>query len=403
MDPIRNPYVPGAGTPPPELTGRDAILDRARITLARTKLGRFSKSFIAVGLRGVGKTVLLSRIKRLAEETEYRTCAIEAHDQKPLPDLLVPHLRRTLLELDRLGALDEKVKRGLRVLKSFMSALTVKVGDAELRLDIDGEVGSADSGDIENDLPDLLVAVGRAAASRGTAIALLIDEIQYLSEKDMSALIMGLHRVAQDSLPIVMIGAGLPQVVGLTGRSKSYAERLFDFPPVDALEPPDAKLALTEPARQELVTFSAAALDRIVSLTKGYPYFLQEWGYHTWNHASRSPITEGDVDGASPAALRALDESFFRVRLDRLTPRERDYLRAMAELGGGPHRSGDVAQVLGINVTTAGPLRAGLIVKGMIFSPAHGDTAFTVPLFDEFMRRTIPDLPPRPRRTAARE
>ena len=403
MDPIRNPYVPGAGTPPPELTGRDLLLDRARITLARTKLGRFSKSFIAVGLRGVGKTVLLSRIRELAKELDYRTCAIEAHDQKPLPDLLVPHLRRTLLELDRLGALDERVKRGLRVLKSFMSALTVKLGDAELRLDIDGETGSADSGDIEADLPDLFVAIGRAAASRKTAVVLLVDEIQYLSERDMSALIMSLHQVAQEQLPIVMIGAGLPQVVGLTGRSKSYAERLFDFPRINALDPQDAKLALTEPARQERVAFSSGALDRIVALTKGYPYFVQEWGYHTWNYANRSPITESDVDGASPAVLRALDESFFRVRLDRLTPRERDYLRVMAEMGGGPHRSGDVAALLGISVTSAGPLRAGLINKGMIYSPAHGDTAFTVPLFDEFMRRTIPDPPARAHRTATRE
>lgn len=268
---------------------------------------------------------------------------------------------------------------------------------------IDGETGSADSGDIEADLPDLLVAIGRAAASRKTAIVLLIDEIQYLSEKDMSALIMGLHQIAQERLPLVMIGAGLPQVVGLTGRSKSYAERLFDFPRVNALDPPDAKLALTEPARQEQVIFSEGALDRIVSLTQGYPYFVQEWGYHSWNYANHSPITAGDVDGASPAAFRALDESFFRVRLDRLTPRERDYLRAMAELGGGPHRSGDVAALLGIAVTSAAPLRAGLINKGMIYSPAHGDTAFTVPLFDEFMRRIVPDPPARARRTATRE
>lgn len=393
MDPIRNPFVPGAGTPPPELTGRGELLDRARITLARIKLGRSAKSFIAVGLRGVGKTVLLSRIRRIAEETDYKVCAIEAHEQKPLAELLVPHLRRVLLELDRLGALSEQVKRGLRVLKSFMSSVKLSYGGAELALDIDGEAGSADSGDLEADLPELLAAVGRAAASRNTAVALVIDELQYLSEKDMSALIMGLHRAAQDGLPLVMVGAGLPQVVGLTGRSKSYAERLFDFPSVDALQPSDAARALAEPAKTEHVAFSAAALDRIVAVTRGYPYFLQEWGYHTWNRADASPIDEADVEAASPAALRALDESFFRVRLDRLTPRERDYLRAMAELGPGPHRSGDISEALGISVTSAGPLRSGLIGKGMIYSPAHGDTAFTVPLFDEFMRRIIPDPP----------
>lgn len=398
MDPIRNPYVPGAGTPPPELTGREALLDRARVTLARIKLGRASKSFIAVGLRGVGKTVLLSRIRQLADDAGFRVCTVEAHEQKALPELLVPPLRRVLLELDRLGALSEQVKRGLRVLKSFMSAVRIKYADAELALDIDGERGSADSGDLEADLPELFVAVGRAAAARGTGVALIIDEIQYLSERDMSALIMGLHRVVQDGLPLVMVAAGLPQVVGLSGRSKSYAERLFDFPVVDALAPDDAARALAGPAREQGVTFDPAALDRILQVTKGYPYFLQEWGYHTWNAATATPITEQDVVTATPRAARALDESFFRVRLDRLTPRERSYLRVMAELGPGPHRSGDVAERLGISATAAGPLRSGLIAKGMIYSPAHGDTAFTVPLFDDFMRRIMPMpvIKPRP-------
>ena len=395
MDPIRNPYVPGAGTPPPELTGRGELLERARITLARLKLGRSSKSFIAVGLRGVGKTVLLSRVRHMAEESGYRTCSIEAHEHKGLPELLLPHLRRVLLELDRLGALSEHVKRGLRVLKSFMSAAKLKYGDLELALDIDGEQGAADSGDLEADLPELFVALGRAAAARGTCVILLIDELQYLSEKHMSALIMGLHRAAQDVLPLLLVGAGLPQVVGLTGRSKSYAERLFDFPTVDALTPEDASRALSEPAKDEGVYYDSEAMVRIFDVTRGYPYFLQEWGYHTWNKAASSPITVADVEAASPVALHALDESFFRVRLDRLTPRERDYLRAMAELGPGPHRSGDISDALGISVTSAGPLRSGLIGKGMIFSPAHGDTAFTVPLFDQFMRRTIPIAPAR--------
>ncbi len=399
MDPVRNPYVPGAGTQPPELTGREALLDRARVTLARVKLGRASKSFVAVGLRGVGKTVLLSRIRQLADEAGYRVCAVEAHEHKALPDLLVPPLRRVLLELDRLGALSEQVKRGLRVLKSFMSGVKIKYADAELALDIDGERGAADSGDLEADLPELFVAVARAAAARGTAVALIIDEIQYLSERDMSALIMGLHRVVQDGLPLVMVAAGLPQVVGLSGRSKSYAERLFDFPSVDALAPGDAARALADPARDEGVAFDPAALEHILQVTRCYPYFLQEWGYHTWNVASATPITRQDVITATPRAMRALDESFFRVRLDRLTPREKDYLRVMAELGPGPHRSGDVADRLGISATAAGPLRGGLIGKGMIYSPAHGDTAFTVPLFDDFMRRTMPLPPPKPPRT----
>ncbi|HTR17151.1 MAG TPA: ATP-binding protein [Acetobacteraceae bacterium] len=390
MDPVRNPYVPGAGAPPPELTGREGLLEQARVTLERVRRGKPAKSFIAVGLRGVGKTVLLNRVRRVAETAEYRVSMIEAHEQKRLPELLVPHLRRQLLELDRLGALNEHVKRALRVLSSFMSGLKLRYGDAELALDIDPERGAADSGDIEADLPELLAATGRAAAARGTALALLIDEIQYLSEPDMSALIMSLHRTMQDSLPVVMIAAGLPQVVGLSGRSKSYAERLFDFPAVSALGEADAIRALAAPAAEEGVQYEDAALREIVAITRGYPYFLQEWGYHAWNSAAASPITRADVETATAAALRRLDESFFRVRFDRLTPREKDYLRAMAALGAGPHRSGDIADRLGVSVQSVGPLRSGLIGKGMIYSPAHGETAFTVPLFDEYLHRIMP-------------
>lgn len=398
MDPVRNPYVPGAGTPPPELTGRSALLERARVALARVKLGRASKSFIAVGLRGVGKTVFLSRVKQLALDAEYRVCAVEASEHKTLAELLVPPLRRVLLDLDRLGALSEQVKRGLRVLKSFMSVVKIKYADAELALDIEGERGTADSGDLEADLPELFIAVAKAAADRGTAVAVIVDEIQYLSERDLGALIMSLHRINQDGLPLILMGAGLPQVVGLSGRSKSYAERLFDFPVVDALLPEDAARALADPAREEGVAYAPGALDRILEQTRGYPYFLQEWGYHTWNAAAASPITADDVATATPRAVSALDESFFRVRLDRLTPREKDYLRVMAELGPGPHRSGDVADRLGISVTGASPLRNGLIAKGMIYGPAHGDVAFTVPLFDDFMRRTMALPPPKPPR-----
>lgn len=397
MDPVRNPYAPGAGSPPPELAGRDALLDQARLTLDRVRLGRSAKSFIGVGLRGVGKTVLLVRVRDLAEERGYRACLIEARDQTVLPALLLPHLRRLLLDLDRLGALSEQVKRGLRVFRSFLSGLKLKHGDVELVLDIDPERGSADSGDLEADLPELFLAIGRAAASRQTAVALIIDEIQYLAEGEMSALIMALHRVAQEGLPMVLIAAGLPQVVGLTGRSKSYAERLFDFPEVGPLSPADARRALVEPARSESVTFEPAALDAILDITQGYPFFLQEWGYAAWNIADHSPIAAEDVRAATAQAIAKLDKSFFRVRFDRLTPREKDYLRAMAELGPEAHRSGDIADLLGIRVQAAGPLRGGLIKKGMIYSPAHGDTAFTVPLFDDFLKRIMPIWQPRGR------
>jgi hypothetical protein len=330
----------------------------------------------------------------MAEEIGYRAVFIEAYEQKSLPELLVPPLRRVLLEFDRLGALSEQVKRGLRVLKSFMSGIKFRYADAELALDIDPEHGAADSGDVEADLPELFVGLGKAAAARSVPVVLFVDEIQYLGEKDMSALIMSLHRVAQENLPVVMVAAGLPQVVGLSGRSKSYAERLFDFPPVDALNEVDAARALSAPAEAEGVSYEPEALHDIIVTTHGYPYFLQEAGYHVWNTAERSPITHADLLRALPLVLQRLDESFFRVRFDRLTPREKEYLRAMAQLGPGPHRSGEIAEMSGINVRTAGPLRSGLILKGMIYSPAHGDTAFTVPLFDAFLRRIMPDWPP---------
>jgi len=394
MDPVRNPFAPGAGTPPPELAGRQAILDRAETTLLRISRGRPSKSFLLIGLRGVGKTVLLVRILKLAEKAGFKTLMVEAHEDKSLPELLLLPLRQVLLALDQLGALNEKVKRGLRVLRGFASAIKVKYGEVEIGLGIDPERGVADSGDIESDLPDLLVAVAEAASARRTSVALLIDELQYLSEKELSALIMGVHRIAQRELPLVLIGAGLPQLVGNTGRSKSYAERLFDFPEVGPLNAKDALVALVEPIAREGERIAKGAVDLIVKATLGYPYFLQEWGYHCWNAADKSPISGKDVDRATPTIVANLDASFFRVRFDRLTPAEKRYLRAMAQLGPGPHRSGDIAEQLGAQVRSVAPLRSGLIRKGMIYSPAHGDTAFTVPLFDQFLRRQMPELKP---------
>jgi DNA-binding CsgD family transcriptional regulator len=391
MDPIRNPYAPGAGTQPPELAGRTALLEQSRIVIERLKAGRSAKSFIAVGLRGVGKTVLLNRVRQVAEQAGYRVCMIEAQERRGLPDLLVPSLRGTLLTFDRMGAVAEKVRIGLRVLASFMRSVKITYGSAALGLDIDPEPGTADSGDLDTDLGALFLALGEAAKARSIPVAILIDEVQYLTEPHLAALILAMHRVNQAGLPLVLAATGLPQVVGLTGQAKSYAERLFDFPVIDALSPQDSEEALQRPAVTEGAQWHEDALALVKEITRGYPYFLQEWGYHTWNQAAGPTITADDVRNATKTAIDRLDESFFRVRYDRLTPRERDYLRAMAELGAGAHRSGDIADRLGIKVQTAGPLRNGLIRKGMIYSPAHGDTAFTVPLFDQYLRRTMPN------------
>ena len=392
MDKIKNPFSPGAGSPPPELAGRDGILEQARVLLGRVKAGRPEKSLLLTGLRGVGKTVLLNEMERMAQRAGFSTTLVEAHEGKPLAVLLAPHLRRLLFDLDRIAGAGNKVRRGIAVLKSFVGAITVKVGDFDVGLDIEPEKGVADSGDLEVDLPSLFMAVGEAAQERGAAVAILIDEIQYFNTAELSALIMAMHKVQQRQLPLVLMGAGLPILPGLAGESKSYAERLFSFPDVGPLPEVDATRALREPVQAANESFDEDALHEIFRMTKGYPYFLQEWGYQAWNHAVSSPISLATVQESSAIVSRRLDENFFRVRFDRLTPRERKFLRAMAELGPGPHRTSDISQKLNATINTLGPVRAKLIKKGMVYSPSHGDMAFTVPLFDEFMRRAIPQF-----------
>ncbi|MHB1228338.1 MAG: AAA family ATPase [Desulfurivibrionaceae bacterium] len=392
MDKIRNPFSPGAGSPPPELAGRDGILEQARVLLGRVRARRPEKSLLLTGLRGVGKTVLLNEIERLARDGGYRTILVEAHEGKPLAVLLAPHLRRLLFELDRLAGAGNKARRGLAVLKSFIGAIRIKVGEIDIGVDIEPEPGAADSGDLEVDLPNLFTAVAEAAEERGVAVLILIDEIQYLGTSELSALIMAMHKMQQRQLPLVLIGAGLPIMPGLAGESKSYAERLFGFPDIGPLAESDAAKAIRDPIEASDESIEPAALPEIYRLTKGYPYFLQEWGYQAWNHAESSPITLRVVQETTALVEQRLDENFFCVRFNRLTPREKTFLRAMAELGAGPYRTADIADVLGVKITTLGPVRAKLIKKGMIYSPAHGDMAFTVPLFDEFMRRTIPEF-----------
>jgi hypothetical protein len=392
MDPIKNPFSPGAGSPPPELVGRDPILEQARILLGRTKQKRPEKSMLLTGLRGVGKTVLLNEIERLAKADGYRTVLIEALEDRPLGPMIAPHLRTLLFDLDRMAGAGDKVKRGLRVLRSFMGAIKVTMGDVTFGLDIDPQIGTADSGDLEIDLPSLFVAVAEAADERSCAVAILIDELQYFSARELGALIMAMHRVQQLQLPLVLLGAGLPILPGLAGQAKSYAERLFSFPNIGALSEEDAAKALHDPAQAAGVIFESDALKEVFRVSKGYPYFLQEWGYQAWNLAPASPITLQIVEEATTTVSRRLDENFFRVRFDRLTPSEKNFLRAMAQFGPGAHRTAEIADALGQRITSLGPVRASLIKKGMIYSPAHGDLAFTVPLFDEFMVRAIPDF-----------
>ncbi|MCC6777562.1 MAG: ATP-binding protein [Hyphomicrobiales bacterium] len=390
MDPVKNPYAPGAGTPPPELAGRDDLREAVRIALERVRAGRPTKSILMIGLRGVGKTVLLDRMRDDAEASGIHTVRIEAPEGRSLPAIMAPQLRQALLRLSRIAKAKELAQRALRGLAGFAKALKMKYQDIEVGIDFDPEPGLADNGDLEHDLQALLEVTGIAAKEAGTALAIFIDEFQYVEEEELAALITALHRTAQRSLPVVLVGAGLPQLPGRMGRAKSYAERLFDFHRVGPLSEDAARIAIAKPAQDQGVTVAEDALRKIFQETHGYPYFLQEWGKHAWDAADVSPITLHDVELASQTAVAALDESFFRVRFDRLTPLEKKYLRAMAQLGPGPHRSGDISDQLSREVTSLGPTRSQLISKGMIWSPSHGDTAFTVPLFDEFMRRIMP-------------
>jgi len=390
MDPIANPYAPGAGAPPPELAGRDALIEQVRIATARIRAGRQAKSVLLVGLRGVGKTVLLDRMRQDAEAAGMETIRIEAPEGRSLPAMLAPQLRLALLRLSRRDKAKDLASRGLRALAGFAKSLKLKYADLEVGIDLDPEPGLADNGDLESDLLALLEAAARAAQADGTALVLFIDELQYVPEEQLASLVTALHRCAQQQVPVVLVGAGLPSLPGQMGRAKSYAERLFAFPFIGPLDATAARDAIEVPAAALGVRFEPAATEAILHATEGYPYFLQEWGKHAWDVAKGSPITVADVELAAREAVAALDESFFRVRFDRLTLAEKRYLRAMAALGPGPHRSGDIADTLGRKVTAMGPIRAQLIDKGMVWSPNHGDTAFTVPMFDAYLRRILP-------------
>lgn len=390
MDARKNPFVPGAGNDPPELSGRDAVIKQTDIALSRIRDGKPDRSMLLYGLRGVGKTVLLNRLRLNAEASGIVCVMMEAPENRSLPAALAPQLRSGLLHLDRVAAAGDTAKKALSALAGFVRGLKAKFGDIELSLDIPSLPGVADSGDLDNDMRDLMIEIGIAAKERGTAFAMFIDELQYVPEKQLAALIAALHVCAQRSLPITLVGAGLPQLVGATGRAKSYAERLFHFVPIGALSAHDAEQAIRKPAQKEGVKFSDGAIEKILAVTRGYPYYLQEWGKHSWAVAVASPVTSEDVDVATAIAINELDASFFRVRFDRCTPSEKNYLRAMAENDDEVSRSGDIAARLGRLPNLVAPTRASLIKKGMIYSPAHGDAAFTVPLFAGYMRRAMP-------------
>lgn len=393
MNPITNPYTPGAGTQPRELAGRDELRNKVRICLERLKIGNSAKSVIMVGLRGVGKTVLLDKMRQDAEISGIHTVRIEVPENKSLPAVLAPVLRLALLRLSRIDAAKAVAQRALSALAGLAKSLKLKYQDIEVGLDFDVEPGLADNGDLEIDLAALFVESGTAAKKAGTVLVLFIDELQYIKQDQFAALISALHRCAQQNLPMAVVGAGLPQLLSIAGEAKSYSERLFDYPIVDKLATQPATDVIRKPALALAVSFDDDAIDEIIKKTDGYPYFLQEWGKHAWDFAVNSPITKDDVLQATQLTIATLDESFFKVRLERTTPAERRYLKAMADLGAGPHRSGEIAQQLNKQAKSLGPVRASLIGKGIVWSPSHGDTAFTVPLFHLYLLRTLKDKP----------
>lgn len=385
MDPVRNPFAPGAGSSPPELAGRDDVLNSARTALQRVLRGKPAQSQMLLGLRGVGKTVLLNKIEEIAEEAGFLTSFIEAPEDRSLVELLYPKIHQVLRKLSLIEKAKSATLSAMRALRSFASVFKVSVGDFDLS--VDPEPGLADSGNLEIDVTDLFLEVGRAAQAAGKGWAMFIDEVQYLKSEELAALIVAIHRVNQKRLPVLLFGAGLPQIAAIAGDAKSYAERLFIYPKIDALPADAAKRAIREPINDEGEEIDGALLEMVVEQTQGYPYFLQEWGYQLWNEAVASPITLECLGRAKAAALKRLDEGFFKVRFDRLTPKEREYVIAMAKLGVGPYRSSDVADALGEKVQSLGPRRATIIAKGMIYSPAHGDIAFTVPMFEAYLKR----------------
>ena len=393
MDPIRNPFSPGAGTPPPELAGRDELLSAARVAIARARAGRPAKSKILVGLRGVGKTVLLERIRLDAEREGAMTIFLEAQAERSLPALLAPQLRLALLRLSQLDSARALAVRGLRALAGFAKRLKINFADIEVGVDFEPEPGLADNGDFEQDLAVLTSQIGEAAKAAQTVLVILFDELQYVPSAQLAPLISALHRSEQLCLPLVLVGAGLPSLRAQMGNARTYAERLFDFPMVDALSPEFGRLAVVKPLNAQAVDITQEAIEQILEQTRGYPYFLQLWASYAWLAAEHSPIDMACIQRASAAAIAALDESFFRLRFDRLTERERLYLQTMAIMGPAPHRSGDIAAQLGVDVSKLAPIRSALIAKGMIWSPSHGLTAFTVPMFDEFMLRILPKGP----------
>ncbi|MFJ4166847.1 ATP-binding protein [Microbacterium sp. NPDC089698] len=404
MDSTRNPYTPNAGASPESVVGRDEQTRAFQVLLRRLASGRTHQSMIIVGLRGVGKTVLLTEFREIAQAEHWEIIEFEAikHDDMRFRQTFAGLLKSALLRLSPRVRWTEVGKRAAAVITSFGLSVDQQ-GAWSLSWDVEPAEGFADHGELAMDLSDALVAVGEAAKERERGVAILVDEVQFLTQAQLEALIQAIHKTVQRKLPVTFVGAGLPQIAELAGDAKSYAERLFQFPAIDSLNEDDARLAIVEPAQSEDVDWNEDAVDLAIDITRGYPYFIQELGFQVWEIAEQSPITRPDVEAAREAYESKLDGSFFRVRLDRATPLQTAYMRAMAQLGPGPQKADAVARLLKRGSTQVGPTRAELIDMGLLYTSDHGYAAFTVPDFDKFMLRAVPKLEVPELRTRSRK
>jgi hypothetical protein len=396
VDPIKNPYTPNAGARPPELAGRGAQIESFRVLVGRLKAGTTEKSMIITGLRGVGKTVLLNTFEDIAEAEGFRTSFRELDGSSSISELLARDVHKTLAQL----SLTKRVGDNVRAALSGLSAFTLKDPSGyELSVDLRR---ISDARLLAEDMTEIFLATGEALIDRKTGFVLFLDELQFIQENEFRAIISALHRATQKGLPISLAAAGLPQIPQLAGEARSYAERLFDFPSIGQLDTGDAKAALVTPAKQRGAAYRADALDRMLELTQGYPFYLQEFGKHVWNVANTSPITLADVELATPIAVAALDQTIYEVRIQRATEKERRYMRAMAEMGPGPYKAGRIAAKMGDKTTNLSRVRQSLLDKGLIYATEdYGFLDFTVPRFDEFMRRHMPYRSPRKATTRA--
>jgi hypothetical protein len=389
MDPGLNPYTPNAGAKPPALVGRENELAAFDVLLARLQRGRAEQSLLVTGLRGVGKTVLLGAFQERALSAGWVSVETEITRTTTFADRMAHLTKRALLEIAPKQRWKERARRAGRVLQSFSLTISTE-GSITGSLDLEPLDGRGDSGDLGEDLTDLLVALGEAAQDHERGVVFLMDEIQFLEDEPFEALIAAIHKTVQRQLPITLVGAGLPQLPRLAGEAKSYAERLFRFPRLGPLDEREATEALVDPARALGVEIDTRAVRTVLEYTQGYPYFIQEYGRFLWDRADRSPIGPIEAVEAQGVVEAKLDDDFFGTRLERATDAEVAYLRAMAELGGEPQGTSTVADQMGRPVQRVAETRARLIDKGLLYAPKRGLTAFTVPQFDRFLRRTFP-------------